>query len=63
MKPLKLKPCPFCGGKNLITVKNYVLCLDCHTHGPYTDSDGQLIHTIIGAEKAWNKRARIKKIT
>ena len=45
----ELKPCPFCGGKNLELLTWNVRCTDCHTWGPADFSDEQAI-------KLWNKR-------
>lgn len=52
----KLKPCPFCGGSNLLTEpyyeESYVHCQDCKTDGPAGD--------YAECEKLWNKRPREK---
>lgn len=51
------KPCPFCGGENLILVSNrniddlyFVNCIDCCTEGPLSKNDRA------GAETLWNTR-------
>jgi hypothetical protein len=45
---MELKPCPFCGGKNVCERADdgYVSCADCHAYGP----DAQ------NAIKGWNTR-------
>ena len=62
MKPLnKMKPCPFCGGKNIIVLKRYtgqglvhhyfmVQCDKCK-------AGSGIYQTPVYAEEAWNKRA------
>ena len=53
-KHVKLKPCPFCGGENLLTEpsndESYVHCQDCKADGPAGD--------YVECEKLWNNRAR-----
>jgi hypothetical protein len=46
--PIKLLPCPFCGGRNVCERADdgYVSCADCHAYGPDGDS----------AIKSWNTR-------
>lgn len=53
---MKLKPCPFCGGKASVngTLKQYVVCRSkrCWAFGPDDDPDGA----------KWNRRPRAKKV-
>lgn len=49
----ELKPCPFCGSKEVNLMDDgvfYVSCFNCSTDGPMSDTDR-------GAIKAWNTRA------
>ena len=54
-KMAELKPCPFCGGKDLQVVNvygedYYVDCQTCTTCGPSADTYEEAI-------EAWNRRA------
>jgi hypothetical protein len=46
---VELKPCPFCGGRNVCERADdgYVSCADCHTYGPAGSNPNA----------AWNTRA------
>lgn len=59
-KPNELKPCPFCGGKNIKAValgekSHVVYCTDCGggTKASYCTKDDAI--------KAWNRRAHEKE--
>ena len=54
MKP-KIKPCPFCGGKNLKHGGNYVDCLTCggQMYAEQDDDQGT------GALRKWNRRVLV----
>lgn len=69
MKIPKLKPCPFCGSKQIILdcwegiygMKYYVLCKKCKIS--LCLSDGFMVRnftTAEAAEKAWNRRSEVK---
>ena len=52
----ELKPCPFCGGKNLYAGYNefgglVTLCANCEAHGPSSEAEKDQILS------AWNTRA------
>lgn len=57
MADLELKPCPFCGSKNVIAYKNAALnwmvkCQECGVQqNPYAHKEKN------DAIKAWNRRA------
>lgn len=58
MSEPKLKPCPFCGSKNLIFSKlGYceVRCLDCHAIGPVAYGATQRQREEEAANR-WNRR-------
>lgn len=42
----QLKPCPFCGSKNLYAARIYVICRNCGAEGPVKSEP----------EKEWNTR-------
>ena len=46
----ELKPCPFCGSKNVADMNGWVQCLNCNATGP--DNFDHL-----RAIEAWNRRA------
>lgn len=52
---MTLKPCPFCGSKNIILISshnktwNYATCDDCNSDGPMADTPED-------AKKKWNNR-------
>lgn len=54
MAEKKLKPCPFCGCREIITQNPYdewvVYCAECGSSTAYFDFR-------VDAEKAWNRRA------
>lgn len=57
---IELKPCPFCGGKNVYIGKNYlaqhfVRCPDCGAVVWGRDSEEEISEK--DAAKAWNRRA------
>ena len=59
MEQKSLKPCPFCGSKNLIFSKwrcCEVRCLDCHTIGPVAYGATQRQREEEASNK-WNRRA------
>lgn len=53
----KLKPCPFCGGKAVLTLSHcqdgtYVVgCVDCNCEMDYMETKEETI-------EAWNRRAK-----
>ena len=68
MKIPKLKPCPFCGSKQIILdcwegihgMNYYVLCKKCRI--TLNSSDGFMTKSFTSAdaaEKAWNQRAEV----
>lgn len=60
MEDLKLKPCPFCGGKayyKYIIPINKVVCKNCGAT-PYVFSDEyEVMDSKYRAIEAWNRRA------
>ena len=46
----KLKPCPFCGSKNVADMNGWVQCLNCNASGPDN-------YDHLKAVEAWNKRS------
>ncbi len=55
MNEIELKPCPFCGGKNVCLTEHaavivFVQCDDCCATFPHFDSKEEAI-------EAWNRRA------
>ncbi len=58
----ELKPCPFCGGKEIghrhsnKTGIGYV-CMTCETTGPFIYGDAEYEEPWAEAEEAWNTRA------
>ena len=61
MKAVKLKPCPFCGGKadfkTYIGACVYVECRKCRTTSDVFDKTDFLELNCIAAADAWNRRA------
>ncbi len=71
MSDIKLKPCPFCGGK-AISVKNIeprlyrpvrnhpyaVICWECDLFFGYDEDYGGRFDTENDAIEAWNRRAK-----
>lgn len=58
MKMAKLKPCPFCGSKNIADHGKYntwINCIDCGAEGPIRGVE--LWKTKEDAIEAWNRRA------
>lgn len=54
MKDTELKPCPFCGSKNIVLTSHgavivFVQCDDCCATFPHFDSEEEAINT-------WNRR-------
>ena len=52
---MEIKPCPFCGSKDLYVRDNsgyYVVCKNCDTYGPYGKDDE-------GAIQLWNRAPRV----
>lgn len=55
---INLKPCPFCGSKNLVDhgeINTWISCEDCGAEGPLRRDD--LWETKAEAAEAWNRRA------
>lgn len=55
MEKTELKPCPFCGGENIVLTSHhevivFVQCEDCYATFPHFDS-------LEEAVSAWNRRA------
>lgn len=52
---MEIKPCPFCGSKDLYVRDNsgyYVVCKNCDTYGPYGKDDEEAI-------QLWNRAPRV----
>ncbi|WP_143074059.1 Lar family restriction alleviation protein [Roseateles sp. YR242] len=47
-----LKPCPFCGGINIVHCAHHMFCCRCGAEGP--DADTQHLED---TAEAWNRRA------
>lgn len=55
---MKLKPCPFCGGKNVEFGKNYFMTvIECHDCRASIEIEGTEIDVI----ESWNTRAKEEK--
>ena len=46
----ELKPCPFCGSKNVGDMNGWVQCFNCNAGGPNGNTKQQAVD-------AWNKRS------
>lgn len=52
---MEIKPCPFCGSKDLYVRDNsgyYVVCKNCDTYGPYGKDDEEAV-------QLWNRAPRV----
>lgn len=49
---MELKPCPFCGGKDLYSSANYVQCAKCFMTGGFDPTSG------LSTPEAWNQRVK-----
>jgi Lar family restriction alleviation protein len=47
---IELKPCPFCGGTDLIHYGDYIDCRSCDASGPWSTDKAT-------SSELWNKRA------
>ena len=53
MSEIKLKPCPFCGGKAEMIARGVLYCVTCSK----CDCKGDFLDTPAAAAKVWNRRA------
>lgn len=52
----ELRPCPFCGGEQMIEQNDRVVCLDCGSFGPSAGVAVKEGCEPVNARKAWNHR-------